>query len=442
MRTGSLARRTLQEGPVITAKKYLSRIVEHELADLLKHLPAVSLEGPKGVGKTETASRMAATLRELDSPAQRALAEADAQQLLVGRKPILIDEWQRVPQVWDAVRRAIDRDPSPNQFILTGSASPHQEPTHSGAGRIVTLRMRPLSYFEQEPDKATVSFRQLLAGERPRIEGQSDVGLRDYVRRMVASGFPGLLHLQGRALRAQLDGYITRILDRDFGQFGINVRSPDAVRRWMAAYAAASSTCATFEAIRDASTPGEVTKPAKSTLIPYRNVLEKLWILDAVPAWLPSENALSHMSQPPKHQLADPALAIRLLGLSEETLLNGEEGQPLIAARGPLLGRLFESYVSLCLRPFAQHEEASVKHFRTKGGEREIDLIIERSDKKILAIEVKLSQEIRDEDVKHLLWLEKRLGSSLVDRVVISAGPAAYRRPDGVAVIPLALLGL
>lgn len=427
---------------MIEENRYIPRIVEAELSELLRTLPAVSIEGPKGVGKTATASRMAATIRELDSPAQQALAAADVQQLLTGKKPILLDEWQRVPQVWDAVRRAIDRDPSPHQFILTGSASPEREPTHSGAGRIVTLRMRPMGLFEQERSHATMSFGKILSGQFPKVSGETNMGLRDYVERMVASGFPGLSHLRGRALRAQLDGYIHRILDRDFGELGVKIRNPESVRRWMAACAAASSTTATFEAIRDASTAGTANKPAKTTLIPYRKVLEKLWILDAIPAWLPSENLLSHLSQPPKHQLADPALAICLLGLSEESLMSGQEPLLRMPGWGALLGRLFESYVTLCLRPFAQHEEARVKHLRTKGGEHEIDLIIERSDKKILPVEVKMSSDIRDTDVKHLLWLKRRLGAEVIDMVVISAGPFAYRRQDGVAVIPLALLGL
>ncbi|RLA59596.1 MAG: AAA family ATPase [Gammaproteobacteria bacterium] len=404
-------------------------------------LPAIVLEGAKGVGKTESAKRRANTFYAMDEASQRAIANADITQILKGKNPILIDEWQRKPEVWDAVRRAVDNNNSPAQFLLTGSASPTKPPTHSGAGRIVSVRMRPLSLAERGLGVPTVSIKSLLQGDHCKIEGETPLKLADYVREMVTSGFPGIRHLSGRALRAQLDGYLARIVDRDFKDQGLNLRNPQGLIRWMTAYAAATATTASFETIRDAATGGEGQKPAKTTVQPYREILEQLWILDPVPAWLPSKNHITQLTQPPKHHLADPALAIRLLGLDESALITGTESGPVINRNGTLLGHLFESLVTQLIRVLAQAAEANIKHLRTKAGEHEVDLIIERPDQRIVAIEVKLSETIKDNDVKNLLWLKKQIGEDLLDAVVINTGKRAYRRPDGVAVVPAGLVG-
>ncbi|MCX6118463.1 MAG: DUF4143 domain-containing protein [Proteobacteria bacterium] len=421
---------------------YLKRIVEGEVAELLGSLAAVSLDGPKGVGKTETAKRFTKTVRELDDPATQAIAKADIHHLLKGEPPILLDEWQRVPEIWDTVRRSVDLNLKPNQFLLTGSASPANPPTHSGAGRIVSVRMRPLALSERNVATTSVSFAELIRGDRRSITGDTGFGLVGYVEEIVRSGFPGMRHLSGRALRAQLDGYLTRIVDRDFQEQGLNIRNTEGLRRWMTAYAAATSTTASFETIRDASTGGEGSKPAKSTVQPYKDILERLWILEPIPAWVPTRNHLSGLAQPPKHQLADPALAVRLLGLDEKALLDSKSGSMPIPRDGTLLGNLFESLVTLSVRVMAQSVEAKIRHLRTKGGQHEIDLIVERADQKVLAIEVKLSSSINDHDVRNLKWLEAKLGDDLLDAIVINTGPTAYRRKDGIAVIPAALLGL
>lgn len=421
---------------------YLPRVVDAELDELLASLPAVAIEGPKAVGKTETASRRARTMVRLDDPARRAIAEADPRTVLRGERPILLDEWQHVPAVWDAVRRKVDEDATADQFLFTGSAGPSAPPTHSGAGRIVRLRMRPLSLAERGVGSPTVSLAELLRGGRPPVSGETEVGLDQYVREIVDSGFPGLRHLAGRALRAQLDGYVRRVVDRDFEELAeFSLRAPETLVRWLTAYAAATSTTATFETIRDASTSDRGDKPARTTLIPYRDVLERLWILDPVEAWLPTRNRLRRLSQPPKHHLADPALAARLLGVDADALLAGEEPGPPIPRDGPLLGHLFESLVTLGVRVFAQAAEARVRHLRQHGGKREIDLIVERPDQRVVAIEVKLTATVEARDVKHLLWLREQLGEDLLDAVVVHNGPAAYRRDDGVAVVPAALLG-
>lgn len=420
---------------------YTRRIIDTELDDLLGGLAAVAIEGPKAVGKTATGQERARTVHRLDDPALETIARADPARVTMGDPPILIDEWQRVPEVWDAVRRAVDRDPAPNRFLLAGSAAPISPPTHSGAGRIVRLRLRPMSLAERGLDTPTVSLRGLLSGARSAIAGESDVGLSGYVDEIVASGFPAIRPLVPRARRAQLESYVARVVDRDFEETGRPVRRPETLRRWMAAYAAATSTTASMEAIRDAATGGEAEKPARNTAVAYREILERLWLLDPLPAWVPGRNYFSRLAQPEKHHLADPALAATLLGIDEQALLEGRDAIVRVPRDGTLLGHLFESLVTQSVRVYAQSAEAEVRHLRTKGGRREIDLIVERRDRRVVAIEIKLARDAADDDVRHLHWLKEKVGADLLDAVIVTTGPAAYRRKDGIAVVPAALLG-
>lgn len=339
------------------------------------------------------------------------------------------------------MRRAVDAGAAPATFLLTGSSSPAGLGTHSGAARIPALRMHPLALAERTNLSPTVSLAALLTGSRPQIEGATAAGLDDYAAEIVGSGFPGLRGLSGRALRLQLDGYLARVVDRDIPELGQEVRNPAALRRWMTAYAAASSTTASLEKIRDAAAGGQDKPPSKRASAPYRDALERLWIVDAVPAWAPTRNHLSRLTHAPKHQLVDPALAARLLGADSDALLSGAPSGPSIPRDGTLLGALFESLVTLSVRVYAQAAEASVGHLRTFAGEHEVDLIVRRPDGRVVAVEVKLARTVDDADVRHLRWLAKEVGDELLDAVMVTTGPEAYRRRDGIAVVPAALLG-
>lgn len=286
----------------------------------------------------------------------------------------------------------------------------------------------------------SVSLHEVLSGSRPKVAGRTDVGLGDYVDAIVDSGFPGLRALSRQARRRQLDGYLDRIVTKDFPERGQRVRRPGTLRRWMTAYAAASSTTARYEVILDASTAGDADKPDRSTTLVWRDVLERLWILDPVPAWSTTRNEFSRLTGAPKHQLADPALAARLLHLGREALLRSRTGEPRISET-PMLGLLFESLVTLDVRVYAQAAYALVSHMRTKGGDHEVDLIVQNDDRSVVAIEVKLAETVADRDVRHLHWLQDQLGDTLLDAVVVTTGKRAYRRADGIAVVPAALLG-
>jgi uncharacterized protein len=422
------------------SEEYLPRIVDEELDELFAGLPAIAIEGPKAVGKTATAGRRARTIYRLDEADERRVLGADAKRLLEGERPILIDEWQRVPESLDRVRRAVDAGAGPMSFLMTGSAIPTKRPTHTGAGRIVRVRMRPMTLIERGVGVPTVSLETLFRGERLQVEGRTAVDLRGYVDEILVSGFPGTRSQAPRLLRAQLDGYIDHIVEREFEELGRTVRRPATLRKWMSAYAAATATTTSFEKIRDAATSGEIEKPSRPTAVSYRDTLERLWVLDPVPAWLPTRNRLKRLSSPPKHHLADPALAARLLGVDADALLHPKPTEPTIPRDGPLAGALFESLVTLCVRVYAQQIEARVSHLRTARGEHEVDLIVERGQS-VVAIEVKLGVAPDDADVRHLLWLKRQLGDELADMVIVTTGSQAYRRRDGVAVVPAALLG-
>jgi predicted AAA+ superfamily ATPase len=300
--------------------------------------------------------------------------------------------------------------------------------------------MRPLSLVERG-FAASVSLAELLDGSRPDVSGATPVTLVDYVTEILSGGFPGMRGPNDRQLRATLDGYLERVVDRDFPEQGFAPRRPDRLRAWMRAYAAASSTTASFESIRDAATPGVGNKPSLTTTLPWRDILTRLWILDPVSAWLPSNNKLKELAAADKHHLADPALAARLLQLTTRTLLSGEQSEPAIPRDGTILGALFESLVALNLRVYAQAAEAEVRHLRTHRGEHEIDFIIIGPDGGIVAIEVKLAATANTDDTRHLTWLKSRIGDQLLDAVLVTTGAEAYRRRDGIAVVPAALLG-
>ena len=425
--------------------EYVPRIVDAELGDYLTSLRVISIEGAKAVGKTATALQHARTVYELDDPAVLDIAEADPRRLFQGERPILIDEWQRLPSVWDLARRQADNPSNPpGSYLLAGSATPVADASlHSGAGRIVSVRMRPLSLSERGVATTTVSLRALLEGSRPDLAGATDVRLETYVDEILVSGFPGIRALStGQARRAQLDGYVRRIVDRDFPEQGHRVRRPATLRGWLAAYAAASSQTTAFEAIRDAATPGQREKPTRKTTIPYRDILQRLWILDPVEPWTTSRNLFKRLGASPKHQLVDPALASRLLNVNRATLLSGKGVGPPIPREGTLLGALFESLVTLDVRVYSQAAEADVSHLRTSRGDHEVDLIVQpRNTPGVVAIDVKLASTVGSEDVRHLKWLQGELGDDLIDAIVITTGQAAYRRKDGVGVVPAALLG-
>lgn len=420
-----------------SVEDYQSRLIDRQLDLLLKELPAVLLDGPKAVGKTTTATQRANTLWAMDTPEARFVQDNDPLALTSGAKPILVDEWHRAPSVWDTIKRAVDADPTPGRFLLTGSLP--SAGTHSGAGRITSLRMRPLSLQERGTPPPTVSLGALLEGRAEAITGNSSMTFADYCDEMGRSGFPGLRHLSAFAREQALEGYIERIIDSDLPEMGLRVKRPATMRAWLTSYAAATATTASWETIRDAANTGSTNAPSKVTVMPYRDALTRLRILDELPAWLPGGNDFSRVGQSPKHFLADPALALRLLG-HDATQLGELSRTHTSGSHGPLLGRLFEALAVLSIRTYAQTNFATTSHFRDGNGRHEIDVIVQGRNGSVVALEIKLGMTVNDSDFRHLRWLKGHLGDRLTDMVVVYSGSLAFRK-DGIAVVPLALLG-
>ena len=423
---------------------YLPRIADDQLKELLAVLPAISIEGPRAVGKTRTALRYANTVYDLDNPVVLEEVHADPNLLSRGIPPILIDEWQRYPPSWDIVRRAVDRDFSPGRFILTGSSRPSTPPAHSGAGRIVTLRMWTTTLAERlqhRQDVPSVSLGALLSGDHPDVSGNTDLKVEDYAREVLAGGFPGWWNVQGRGRGLLLDGYVHRLSEHDFPLAGHRVGNPAALRRWLTAYAAAVSTTASYESIRDAATSGEGDKPAKTTTLAYRDTLEAMWVLDPLPAWLPVGSHLSRLKRSPKHHLADTALAGRLLNISFDMLMGGGSATFRGMPPGPRgrLGAFFESLVAHDLRVYAQACDARVFHMRTWNDQRKVDIVVEYEGR-VIPVEVKLGTEVTRQNTRHIRWLRDRLGPGVIDAMVVTTGDRAYRDDGGIAIVPAALL--
>ncbi|MGB4779396.1 ATP-binding protein [Microbacterium sp.] len=420
---------------------YQQRVIDGILDAAFGEIVAIALEGAKGVGKTATASRRAKTVLSLTDPPTRAIVAGNHDLVAEAEPPVFIDEWQLEPQVWDRVRTAVDDDPrSGGRFLLAGSAgvAPGAR-VHSGAGRIVRLVMRPMAMSERGIQVPAVSLKELHAGGAA-VTGTSSLTTKDYVHEILRSGFPGVRDLSEGNRELQLDSYLTRVVDKDLPDNGVRVRRPAALLAWLRAYGAATASTADYTKILDAATAGESNKPARGTVDGYREHLQRLFILDPIAAWIPSFTPLKRLTVSPKHHLVDPALAARMVGIGAQGLLLGEGGVPSPSA-GTWLGALFESLAVQSVRTYAAAMRARVGHLRTKTGDHEIDIIVETNDRKITALEVKLSDTIRDDDVKHLHWLKAQMGPLLTDAVILNTGRFAYRRQDGIAVVPLALLG-
>ena len=338
----------------------------------------------------------------------------------------------------------VSREPSP---CHTGSISDADANIHSGAGRIIRRRMYPLSLTERGIEKPTVSISELFSAAEPFsaiISGKTSVGSKDYIYEISASGLPAFRNYDAECRKTAFESFFANILSHDFRQQGIRLRQPETLMRWLRAYAAAVSTDAGYSEVLDASTGGEGNKPAAKTTIAYREALQNLWILDELMPWIDGENFISGLKLSPKHYLADPAFAAYLLGLNEKILTGGDEW-PSQAERfdekyGSIIGRLFESLICLCLNAYAGVNDAKLFFAKTHRGDHEVDFVIQK-DSKVIACEVKFSPTADLSDGKHLRWFLEKVGGDCRDAMIITTGGVAYRRKDGIAVVPATLLG-
>lgn len=420
---------------------YIERTIQKKLDRFVAGLPAFSIEGAKGVGKTTLANQYCNTVFRMDNEMTAALITGAPEILQQSEKPILIDEWQRTPSIWNTVRHFVDEDMTAGQYILTGSAVPKKARLHSGAARIVRVHMRPFSLAERALCTPLLSLSDLLEEEVEISPQAIDIGQQEYVREILRSGFPGIRAVADDVRKDMLDGYIDTISEREiYDDNEIEIARPEALKSWLRAYAAAEGTTASYESIMGAATPGQSKKPSKPTTMVYREALDALWILDPVLPWLPIGNVLKNLGKSPKHYLVDPAITARLLDITEESLLRGDEVAIIGNQRKTLIGRLFEGLVSQSLKVYCDAIGVDLRHMRTNRGDHEIDFIIEKGNR-ILAIEAKFSPGVSNDDVKQLNWLERALPDREVVKAVIYTGQyLARRKDDGVILVPAACL--
>ncbi|MCL2654999.1 MAG: DUF4143 domain-containing protein [Coriobacteriia bacterium] len=420
----------------------IARYADAWLADMQPHLPAIMIDGAKGVGKTHSAQRIARTIIRLDQEGVRTNLAANYERLYSETPPVLLDEWQHLPEVWDRVRRMVDDHIAPGSILLTGSIQSEDPTLHSGAGRIVRMRMRPLSLAERIGRPALVTLADCLQKKIPdKIDGVSPFHFEDYMQEIIRSGFPSIYQASEKSREFLLDSYLENITSREFTTQGIRIKQPGKLLDWMRAYAAATATTTSYSKMLDAATAGEDDKPAKETTIAYREALRSLWLIDDLPLWGEGEDFIGRLKQTPKHYLADPALEARLLDLSLRNLITGTVRTAHDPEYGSIAGRLFESLCIMSLRTYAAAVNARVGYLRTGSGAHEVDFIAQKNQA-IVAIEIKLAAAITDADVKHLNWFEDQVGDRVAEKIILYTGERAYRRPtDHVLVIPAALFG-
>lgn len=414
--------------------RYLPRVVDAELESRLASAGAVVVEGPKACGKTSTAREFAASevLLDVDDNARRAVS-IDPSLVLEGETPRLIDEWQIEPGIWNHVRRAVDDRARPGQFILTGSAVPADDVTrHTGAGRLTRLRMRTLSLFESGYADGSVSTARLLHGECPR-SNDSGQTVRDLCELIAQGGWPGHLGLSlERSLRAVRD-YLDEIRRVDIRRVDQTRYDPQNVGRLIRSLSRNVATYASAASL--AADAGGADGPLDSaTVRSYLDALDRLMIVEDQPAWAPHLRSRSILRSSAKRHFVDPSLAVAAIAATPDRLLDDLE----------FLGFLFESLVVRDLRVYAQASDAAVYQYRDNTG-LEVDAIIEATDGKWAAFEIKLGAAQVDAAAARLLKFAARVdtekcGKPAVLAVIVGTG-YAYLRDDGVGVIPVGALG-
>lgn len=412
---------------------YLPRVVDAELDARLASAGAVVIEGPRASGKTETARQRVASLvlLDVDDNARRAAA-VDPSLVLDGATPLLIDEWQVEPHLWNHVRRAVDDRGLPGQFVLTGSSVPADDVArHTGAGRFSFLRMRPMTLFESGHTNGAVSLAALLAGEPPRSDDPG-MAVRDLADRIAAGGWPAQ---QGRrvadAARSARD-YLAQIRDVDVSRVAGSRRDSARIERLLRSLARNTATQVAITVLATDAGGGDGALDRHS-VAEYLTVLERLMVIEDQPAWAPHLRSRASLRTSPKRHFVDPSLALAALAAGPDRLL----------ADLNLLGRLFESLVIRDLRVLAQPLDGSVLHYRDNYGV-EVDAVVQLADGRWGAFEIKLGAGLVDEGAEALLRFHqsidtRRSGVPSVLGVIAGTG-FGYVRPDGIAVIPVGAL--
>lgn len=412
--------------------RYLPRLVDDVLRRRLRANGAVLIEGPKACGKTSTARQFAASEVRLDADlAMRRAGLADPALLLDGATPRLIDEWQRVPGVWDAVRTAVDDRQADGQFILTGSATPAEALTrHSGAMRVSRLQMRPMSLFESGDSAGTISVAALLAGQQLSAPPPAH-DLAAIAELTCRGGWPASLHRRVDDAQQSARDYLDTIAGTDIYEVDRIRRDPRKVKALLFSLARHTATYTDLKALAaDATGAGEpVTSKTVST---YLDPLLRLWVVDEQLAWGGHLRSAAQVRSKPKRHLIDPSLAVAALGADPGALLADRE----------MFGFQFESLVYRDLCAYTHALGGQVRAYRDDR-DVEVDAILVGPNNQWAALEVKLSgtDAVLDLAAKALLRFGERMRTKPAGLgIVVATGPS-YRRTDGVHVISVGTLG-
>ena len=419
--------------------KYMHRIIDNIIEDYLQTFGAVCIEGPKWCGKTWTSSYHSNSEIFLGDPAgnfqNRKLAEMSPELILDGDFPRLIDEWQEVPPIWDAVRHKVDQNPRKGQYILTGSATPnHKGIMHSGAGRIAKLRMRPMSLYESGDSSGKVSLEDICHDKlTPAMTGEVD--LRELVKLIVRGGWPGSLDLSVEQASLLPIEYLNAVIDDDVYRIDGVKRNTMKMKLLLRSLARNESTTVTNKTLKKDIKELDDEDINVETVKEYLDIFERLFITDNQPPFATKVRSSVRVKQAVKRHFADPSLACALLQVTPEGLLGDLE----------TLGFLFEALCERDLKIYAESFGGKLYHYQDYSG-KEIDAVIELADSRWCAFEIKLGANQIDAAASNLLEIKKNIEKDpkgkppAVLGIICGMANAAYKRPDGVYVIPITAL--
>ena len=422
---------------IIAIMDYIKRIADEQISRYLKLFGAVLIEGPKWCGKTWAARNASKSEFEVADPEgnfrNREIARLNPGAVLEGDRPHLIDEWQEVPALWDAVRHEIDRSAKKGQFILTGSSTPDDNMTiHSGTGRFGRIRLETMSMFELGLVKDGIFFEKLFdetySFENGKYHGA--LSLNELIAIICKGGWPGLIGLSPEDATEVMGNYLDNIANIDISTIDNVKRAPDKVKALFRSLARNAATTVKYATISKDISEFSNVGVSEETVSEYMGLLKRLFLLRDIPAWEPALKSTVRLRTTPKRILADTSLAVSALGAGMKSLESDLK----------LTGSLFENLILHDLIVYSNNIGAEVRHYQDNSG-LEVDAIIEKRDGSWGGIKIKLGYHQEDEAVASLIRLRKKLLENnqrppTFLAVVIGVGALARKRDDGVLVIP------
>lgn len=422
----------------LTKRGYLPRLIDAKLEKYLSIFGAVLIEGPKWCGKTWTCLNQSSSATFMTEKSQRELAKIDAKYVFTGKYPQLIDEWQVVPEIWDAVRHECDSDQNKGKFILTGSTTLSNESEdkifHTGTGRIAALRMNPMSLYESKDSSGEASISDMLSGELK--DGYvKKIELTDIARLIVRGGWPENIAAKDADIGIIPESYIEAIINKDMHERQPKKRSPEKMRMLIRSLARNESTLAgnktLIKDIEDYENGAEFIE-SRATIADYISVLDGLFLTANQAAFSINYRSSARVGKSAKRHLVDPSLCCASLGINTEKLINDLE----------VFGLLFESLVTRDLRIYADHLGGKLYHFRDNISGDEVDAIIEFKNGDYAAFEIKLSSGSIDEAIASLCRFREHAAKKPIFMcVIIGHLESVMKDPKtGVFIVPITSL--